>query len=338
MTFERSPGPLLRPAKSRDFVATVGLIACVAGGLSGCSDQQVPPAATVAPTAVSQLGAMVTGSARVSSTGEIEVAGPIPTQQTQINASRADSLAQVWARVFAAMARPSLERQHGTRINFPALLVCGRTFFARSPFQPLPTSIPDAVQRSFGPYWLVTLCDGSGPAISLAVSAYATDISLAGGTLHFPQFSGEEFKWVGIPAGSAGLPLPPEDAVAAEFTQTGRRVAATPELVISGRSSPQLARWHLRLDSAASVRTGRGIVSAIDVYAARRLAGDTVLAHAAPNQPTSVKVAWLSPPPMRWRGPKAPPRTTYSANATVTPGTPVVFESVVGILSSSTGH
>jgi hypothetical protein len=313
----------------------VAVAACILGGLSACGDRQPRPGITATAVTPGRLATMITGSVRLGATGEIEVDGAVPTWRAQISETRADTLAEAWSRVFASMARTFLERQHGEPINVAALHACGRTYFARSPFQPLPASIPDATQRTFGPYWLVTLCDGSGPAISLAVSAYATDLTLVGGELRFPQLSGEEFKWVGIPAGSAGLPLPPEEAVATTFVQTGRRIAATPELIISGRSIPQLARWHLRLDSAASLRTAHGIVHESDVYVAQRLAGDTVLAHAAPDQPKSVTYEWLSPPPQHWLGPGAPPVVRHYAQATVTPGTPIVFETVVGIAPPS---
>lgn len=310
--------------------------ACALLVLIGCGDQQLPGNGIVAPVSPGRLATMLTGNARLTASGEIQVSGPILTSRPQIAASRADSLAQWWARTRAAMARPMLERQHGAALNIPALHVCGRTYFARSAFDPLPISLPDYAQRSFGPYWIVTICDDAEPAISLAVSAYATDLTLANGRVDFPKVSGEEFKWVGIPVGSSGLPLPPEEAVATMFAQTHRRVAADPELVILGHSIPQLARWHLHLDSVASLGTGHGIVHDQDVYVGRRRAGDTVLAHGAPSQPEGVAFHLLSPAPQHWSGPGAPPRTRYSAWATRTAGIPIVFEGAIGQSSVST--
>jgi hypothetical protein len=301
----------------------------------GCTDRQLSDSAIVAPNPTARLAMMLTGSARLNPSGEIEVMGPVPTEQPQVSASRADSLAQGWARVFAGMVRPSLERQRGAPLNIPALRVCGKTYFARSAFDPLPPALPGYAHRSFGPYWIVTICDGQTPAVSLAVSAYATDLTLADGRVGFPKSSGEEFKWMGIPAGSAGLPFPPEEAVAAMFAQTGRRVAAAPELVIPGHSMPQLARWHLRLDSTALLRTKDGTVRQQDVYVGMRRAGDTLLARLAPTQPDSVTFEWLSPPPQHWTGPGAPPRVRHSANAIRSSGMPVVFEPVVGVLAPS---
>ena len=303
----------------------------------GCEDRQSSGAA-VAPVSAGSLATMLTGSARLESSGEIQVSGPVATWRLKITASRADSLAQGWVRQFAAMSRRSLERQRGAPINIPALRVCGRTYFARSAFYPLPPSIPDYAQRSFGPYWLVTVCDGTQPAISFAVSAYATDLQLSNGKLLFPVVSGEEFKWMGIPVGFAGLPLPPEEAVAAMFAQVKRRVAAAPELVIPGHSIPQLARWHLRLDSTAALRTKEGIVRQQDVYVGMRRAGDTLLARLAPSQPDSITFQWLSPPPQHWRGPGVPPRAMHSANAMRAAGMPIVFESVIGVSALSEKH
>ena len=304
----------------------------------GCGDQQ-SGGAVVAPVSTASLATMLTEGARLNRSGEIQVAGPVATWLPQITLGRADSLAQGWVRAFASMDRSLLERQRSAPIHVPALRVCGRTLFARSAFDPLPSTLPAYIQRSFGPYWMVTLCDGQAPAVSLAVSAYATELTLANGEVRFPIPSiGEDFKWMGIPVGSPGLPLPPEEAVATMFAQISRRVAAAPVLVIPGNSIPQLARWHLRLDSTASFRTKNGIVREQDVYVGKLRAGDTVLARLAPAQPDSITFQWLSPPPQHWISPGAPPRATHSANAVRAAGMPIVFEAVFGVSTPAGKH
>lgn len=114
------------------------------------------------------------------------------------------------------------------------------------------------VRSRFGAWWVVTLCEGRSPAMAVGVSALATDVRLASGTLEFPPVAGVEFEALAMPPGAAdGVEYrAPEYAVQRAYALTGRRVRAVPTLIAAraGLGSALTATWRLELERPVRLR------------------------------------------------------------------------------------
>jgi hypothetical protein len=96
----------------------------------------------------------------------------------------------------------------------------------------------------------MTLCAGQAPEVSLAISAWATDLGVLEGKIVFPQISGNEFVAIGIPVGSQGeFPTTPELAATLAAQASGQLVQKVPRLfAVTPRDGlPQSARWEISL-------------------------------------------------------------------------------------------
>jgi hypothetical protein len=199
------------------------------------------------------------------------------------------------------MIRSSLERRHGAPINFKTLTSCGRPLYARSGLN-APQNIPDPYRRGYGNWWLVTFCDDAGsPSVSIAISALANDLTIQGGSLHFPWISGNEFVAVGVPLGHVGeYPMAPETAVEMVAQQAGKRIASVPELItpLSSDGPPQLARWRLTFEGPVTVRTNHGQRTTNEVFAGPAYVGGSVVTTSvvAPEQPPTIDLNWMPLP------------------------------------------
>ena len=225
-------------------------------------------------------------------------AGSATSQFPEISQGQATLLAVTWAHQFGPRLINYLQGQHGGPINFPKLHSCGRTLYARSAFGPIPPELAAPYRKPYGSWYLATLCDaGELPTVSVAVSAWSTDLTLANGRIVFPAQSGNDFFPMGIPVGSAGeFPASPETA-ASLAAGNGRLVASVPELVmpVNTNGPPQGARWHVSLDGPANLRgVNLGAVSVSDVFVGALHVTRQGLAQfvAQPTQPTSVDVLW----------------------------------------------
>jgi hypothetical protein len=288
-------GTASRPAKGHLLgLAAAGF--CLVAIFAACSDDG-PTQALPTPSA---LRAVVSGSAAaaIGPDGRIQLAAPAGGAERELTAAEAVAIASTWTRDYAIMTRAWFERTHGAAIDFKTLASCGRTLYARSAFE-TPSNIPGPFRRVHGPWWLVTMCDAGGsPSISVAVSAWATDITLEKGKLHFPQIGGNEIVPIGVPAGHVGeYPSAPEVAIELAARQTGRRVSEIPELVTTLPSDgpPQLARWRLTLDRPASVSTRGGTRMTQEIFVSPTEIGakGLVVSSAAPTQPASVDLEWV---------------------------------------------
>jgi len=284
--------------------------------LAACSGDS-PTAALPTPSAVRSV---VTGSAAnaIGADGRIQLAAPpaIATD-SELTAAQAVTFASLWTRDFAPMTRTWLEHTHGAAIDFKALSSCGRTLYARTAFNAPPQNIPGPYRRFIGPWWLVTFCDAGGsPSISVAISAWATDLTVVGGKLHFPRVSGTEVVAVGVPMGHVGeYPMAPEAAIAAAAQVTGRRISEVPELItpLQTDGPPQLARWHLTLEGPATVHARSGVRTVNDVFVSPTHVGGTGIATSAAvsNQPADVALDWSPVPSI------GETSASYAARATV---------------------
>jgi hypothetical protein len=221
------------------------------------------------------------------------------SQFPEITQAQANLLAATWLREFGPQTITYLQSQHGGPIDFKRLHQCGRTLYARSPFGAIPTDLPAPYRKPYGPWYLATFCDGGDvPTVSVAVSAWATDIQVNGARLAFPAQSGNEFFPMGIPSGTIGeFPSSPENA-ATLAAQNGRLVAAVPELVmpINTIGPPQGARWHVTLDGPVSVHAASlGALDVRELFIGPPRVTRAGLARfvAQPTQPASVAVPWM---------------------------------------------
>jgi hypothetical protein len=282
-------------------VSALGLL----GVLGACSEDSATAVTGVPPTRAGLLASVTAAAeAAVGADGRMQLAAArAGGAERELTAAEAGRFASVYMRHFAPRIRGWLEKTHGAPINFMQLRSCGRPLYARSAFNPPPENISLPLRRVYGPWWLLTFCDGAGsPSVSLAVSAWATDLAIVNGRLRFPPISGAEFVAVGIPAGHVGeYPSAPEAAIELGARRTGRRVSRVPELVTPMQEDgpPQLARWRLTLEGPVALRTGSGARSTDEVFVSpASIRGRTVVTSvAAREQPAAVDFAW-SPAPV----------------------------------------
>lgn len=170
----------------------------------------------------------------------------------EIPATQAVVIATAWTHSDGPWLRGTFEQDRGAVVDPRHVDQCGRVFYADTPYQDLPSSASHTIQTVFGPWWLVTLCDNRGPAISVAVSAYSTNLKVADGSV---VGIGNELFATGIPTDLSSVPMSPEEAVQLAVSETGARVSEVPSLVMAPRpSAPQTATWLITLDRPISIR------------------------------------------------------------------------------------
>lgn len=273
--------------------------ALLAGSLVSCqSDFPTAPQPTG-----NELRESLTGEAAmaVNEAGKFVLPAPPPSLASVVAPENASRLAVVWARQFGPLLRANLEGVHGGSIGLAKLVACGRPLYAGSAFEEPPLDVLPSARRAVGPWWLITLCEGAIPKVSVAVSAWATELTIENDRIVFPTNFGMEFYGHGIPLGHSGeYPVSPERAAVSTAQQTGRRVSSVPNLIADFRSRghPGHARWGWQVEGSVAVRTLAGrSVSASEVYA-----GEAIPVSASPilfipeaSQPDTVLIE--SPPP-----------------------------------------
>jgi hypothetical protein len=293
---------------------------------------------------IDDLRASVTGDAAsaVSDAGKFVLPAPPITLATQLTSVEATKLAVVWSQQFGPLLRSDLEGAHGGPIAFGNLEPCGRPLYGESAFEEPPLDMLPSSRRAVGPWWFITLCQGDTPTVSVAVSAWATELRIVDNRIVFPTNQGMEFSGHGIPLGHTGeYPVSPELAAVSAARQTGRRVASSPYLLapFNKRGHPGYARWHWRLEDTVVVKTETGrSLSAGEVFVGEAVPvsrGEILYAPAA-NQPDTVMVE--SPPP----GILGESRTSYEERLRTQtriipvarrPGVPVLFDRITSVES-----
>src|SRR5437762_784438 len=247
-------------------------------------------------------------AAALQDNGELRLNTPTPLtpDRSEIGEARARELAQAFIATHGRGFQSSLEADHGGSIDLAALHLCGRVWYANAAFAPLPAVVPDPWQRHYGPWWLLTFCGaGERPQVSLAVSAYATEMTIKSGRLVYPHVFAEEFEVLGIPATlAAGLPPSPERAVERAATVTGVRVAGVPELIAAPPGEfPQSARWRLRLERPVDItardenQTRHLITGVTEIFVSTtHFATPDLVEIADPQQPASFAITYRLPP------------------------------------------
>jgi hypothetical protein len=312
-------------------VASVGML------LIGCSDDgKVASApATVRPATASVSRYMSdTSRALLDDSGRFVLAsiGNKSAAGREIIAEdRARALAAALAKRFDGSILRIVEREHAASILPEALHACGRTFYAESPVGDLPAEIPSVVRRFYGPQWIVTLCDVVGPAVSVAVSAYSTDLAISKGDLQYPELSGGGyFKWLGIPPGMSALPMTPEDAVAAVAVASGTKVTQAPTLIAPLPSEfPQMARWRVSLSRGVAIQSLVNAVKsdAAELYVGRQLLSEPISFYKpAAGSPKTLQISYQAS--VRRGDPRGPRAPMQQASMPVEAGAPVKLERV----------
>lgn len=169
-----------------------------------------------------------------------------------IDSARAVALAETFLHTFGKYSLGRYELLHGAPIDLESLGV-GRIYFAESPHITLPEGTDGPLERALGPYFVVHFYQDDDPAVTVSVSALATDLNADGNGPIFPRHrtAGHEFASSGIPLGALSTP---EEAAVNTARRTGRQVSEAPALVLRGWAGPDLARWRLRLDMPREVR------------------------------------------------------------------------------------
>lgn len=268
-----------------------------------------------APTASSDVSAIVTGdaAAQLRTDGRFTMGAPNTGTRLEISATQAEALAAAWPRQFGVLVRGTIEEHRGAPVNLESLAPCGRTFYVEPSFDPLPADVPIAVQRTYGPWWLVPLCaTPPNVEVTLAVSAYDTDLSLQGGKIVMSTGGGMWFWFRGIPPGqSEAVAVSPEAAAAAAAALTGHRVKSVPILVGGNwrERVAQYARWRVELDAPGRVRGPDGRISSEDVVyvdAPNNRPSQTRTWRAALQQPDTLASHFRQPPSAGQRANQAP--------------------------------
>jgi hypothetical protein len=136
-----------------------------------------------------------------------------------------------------------------------------RILYAESPYQRFPDGYHPTDRRYFGPRYLVHFRSGSTPVLTVAVSAYATDVQIrSDGTISLPPMAGNEFMTTAVSVDpsvgpSQYSPVTPEEAAAHVAELTGAKIAEVPRLILRGNDwDPVLAQWRIVLDHPVRVR------------------------------------------------------------------------------------
>jgi hypothetical protein len=163
------------PIRRRAGFARRALLSLSAAGSLGCDSRQAPPPV---PRGSVDARPYVTRAlaAALEPGGRFEAETPPALPHAQITAAQARLIGAAAARTFGPGIRTYLEKRRGTPIDFAALEP-GRAFYGHSPYeQSLPADVHPGFRKAAGPYYLVTLLEDGVPAMSVAVSAYNTDV------------------------------------------------------------------------------------------------------------------------------------------------------------------
>lgn len=241
---------MIAPPLSRSFAVAVLL-----AGVAACEKV----ASTQLPSPPPDIAAYVTGAAAAAlgPDGRFPPTEPAARERPMISRERAAILALAYVRSSARFLRPSWEEERGGAIRVAGLRADPRVFFAESPYGAFPEGpFHPAFRRGFGPYYVVTLVEGTEPVLLVAVSAFNTDVRVDDrGEIHETPLGGNEFRSAAFPRdGRTYRFLSPEEAVQRVARATGARAAQAPELLLRGGWHPSMAVWKISLDREVPVR------------------------------------------------------------------------------------
>lgn len=253
----------------------------------------------------------------------------------EIDEPRARRLAEAFVRQHLDGLRAELTRRRGAPVD-PAgsLTLCGRVYYAASPFASVPSQLPRIYWPIIGPWWLVQFCGNGGESqVLISVSAFADDIEIRDdGTLVYPRIYGAEFE-AGVirPGGDEAAPITPERAVEIAAGATGRRVVGIPTLVApSPHYVPQMAHWRLQLDRPVNARRAdNGEQTAVGEVFVSASRGQVHVLFPRGAQPVEFRLPWQALPQLGTRpNPQALPRPVFIAHIPRRPDVPIEFDTL----------
>jgi hypothetical protein len=129
------------------------------------------------------------------------------------------------------------------------------TYFAETPYAPLPDTLPSYVRKYLGARFITYFRLGSKTIGTLAGSALNTDLRIENGHIRGPIAQGGEWLTTVVPRGrSYAHPITPERAVEVVGLLTGAKTNRIPRLLLPHRRySAALARWEIHLERPITV-------------------------------------------------------------------------------------
>jgi hypothetical protein len=206
---------------------------------------------------------------------------------------------EAWRLTFGPAAMTFLADERGEEFDIGKLRLCSRAYYAARAYKSGTVAAPQFERKAFGPYWLVELCTRSGVhVVSVAASAYNTDLAIVDGRLKLPPLSGSQFQPWGIPVSVSQLPVSAERAVCVAYAFSGRRITKVPRLFMPPRPLPAYeARWRVVLDGAVEVKLEDGeSASASVLWIGARTRTSVVPAIAVDGSPLQPVVATYEVP------------------------------------------
>lgn len=250
------------PKRSQHRLVFVSTLTALGLALASCEggDTTAPPQQD--PDAVSRPSARAASAPALRNP---EQGGP-----REISRQKAERLASLWIKDFAPTNAEGWEEQRGAPVDWEALETCGRAAYVATPFRDPGPNVPVPAKRGVGSWWMVSFCAGAEPQMSVAVSAWNTDLRIEDGALRFPEYSGNHFVPRSIPPETTYddiFLIPRGRALQMARQATGKKVAGRPELVMQPNVMPQFAHWRVTLASPAKFRVeGRGLVERQEVF------------------------------------------------------------------------
>jgi hypothetical protein len=144
----------------------------------------------------------------------------------------------------------------------------------------------------YGPQYLVFFDQGAEPELGVAISAYASDLTIENGNVREPREGGSYFTTHAVARSgrSPYVPVSPEEAVAIVSERTGAKVTQVPDLILRAGWHPLLAMWRLRLDRAVTVTRRGGGNGAGNAVREVFVSANRKLFVAAADQPAAIRV------------------------------------------------
>lgn len=216
----------------------------------------------------------------------------VETSSSMITADRARALATAFCHQAGGFYRQGLEARFGGPIDFSNLQANDRVYFADTPYGAVPPDAHVAFRKLYGPYYLVTMKTLNGdPVLSIAVSAYNTDLVLENGRVKFPRNRGNDFFMLAMNRnGDLTFPLAPENALGQVITKLRARVKGVNLILRDARMSPQMAVWRIDLEDVTPVNVAQRKISTHEIFVDPR--GDLYVA--TTNEPHEVQMEYLS--------------------------------------------
>ena len=157
-----------------------------------------------------------------------------------------------------------LERMRGTKLKQRKIWACETPRYAASRFDLSNTRLSYSLQRAFGPYWIVVMCDAVGSRVAVfAVSAIVGDYpwtNMASLAASSATDVGNLLDWAPLNGSTANYaPMEPESGVRALAAITGGVLDRRPELLSPDPrdASPTNATWLVQMTTVRTVRDGQ---------------------------------------------------------------------------------